>query len=192
MLADNLLLADVNVAETNVDELLDAQAHVVLDPAKVLLLVLLGEASQEGEGHAVDVAAVAVLGAVDVGVGVDPDDSNLAVEALAGGLGGAGNGANGNTVVTAEGQGQTALGGVLVGRAGNLAGDGGDEQRVLHAAVVGVRGRVQLLVVLDLVVAVDLVAELVADLGEEARLDESGRAIVDTGFGLLLVSACAL
>lgn len=192
VVAENLLLVLVNVAEANVDELLNVEAHVVLDPAKVLVLVVLGEAGEEGEGHAVDVARVGALGGVDVGVGVDPDDGNLAVEALAGGLGGAGNGADGDGVVAAEAEGEAALGGVGVGGLGNLAVDGRDEEGVLHAAVVGVGGGGEVLVELDLGVAVEVVLELVLDLGEEAGLDEGGRAVVDTSLGLLRVSMCAI
>mgnify|MGYP005988308413 CR=1 FL=1 len=184
VVTENLLLVVVNVAQTNVYELADVQLHVVLDPAKVLLLIVLGEASEESEGHAVDVSTVAALGGVDVGVSIDPDDGDLTVEALAGGLSGTGNGTNGNTVVTTEGKGQAPLGGVLVGGFGNLAVDSRNGQWVLHATVVGVGGGSQILVLLNLLVAVKGVAELSLDLVEQARLDESSRAVVDTSLGL--------
>lgn len=55
---------------------------------------------------------------------------------------------------------------------------------LLHATVVGVGSGNQLLEELDVLVAVDLVAKLFADLGQEAGLDEDLRAIIDTLLGL--------
>lgn len=103
VLAQDALLGHINVAQANVDQLAGVEAHVVGDPAKVLLALLAGDARQEGEGHAVDVAAVTVLGGVDVGVGVDPDDGRLAAQALARGLGDTADGADGDAVVATEG-----------------------------------------------------------------------------------------
>lgn len=184
VLAQNLLLANVDVAQTNVDELLDVEHVLVLEPAKVLLLLFLGQTSQEGQGHAVDVARVGVLGSVDVSVGVDPDDGNLAAEALARSLGRARDGANGNAVVTAEGEGKTALARLLVGLLGDGLVDSGDGLGVLHAAVVGIlSGNGEHL---DVRVAVQLVTELVADLVQQTGLDQGLGAIVDTSLGLLV------
>lgn len=184
VLAEDLSLANIDRAETNVDELLDAQAHVILDPSKVLLVVILGKASEEGHGHAVDVAAVAALRGVDVGVSIDPDDGDLTVETLTGGLGSAGNGTNGNAVVTSEGESHAALAGVLIGLGGDLAGDGRGVAGLLHATVVGVRLGDDVVELLDLLIAKDLVAELLSDLSKETGLDKHGRAVVDTGLGL--------
>jgi hypothetical protein len=55
---------------------------------------------------------------------------------------------------------------------------------LLHAAVVRVRGGDEVLELLDGLVAEELVAELVADLGQETGLDEGGGTDVDAGFGL--------
>lgn len=185
ILSQDALLASVHVAQTNVHQLLDAQAHVLLNPAKAVLLVLLGNAREESNRHAVDVAAVAGLGGVDVGVRINPDDGNFAVQTLTSSLGGAGNGANGNAVVAAEGQREAALGRVLVCLGRNLSVDGRHKARVLHAAVVRVGGGRQVVVELDRLVAVQLVAKLLSDLGQESRLDEGGRARIDTSFLLL-------
>lgn len=158
LLTKSLLLGIVDVTKTNVDELLDIQQHVVLDPAKVLLLVARGQTRGKRNGHAVDVAAVAPLGRVDVGVRVDPDEGNLAVQTLASSLGAARDGANSNAVVTTKGENQAALLGVLVHLLRDPAVDGRDDAGVLHAAVVGVRGGHELVVLLDFGVAVELVA----------------------------------
>ena len=184
MLSENLPLANINRSETDVHKLLDTEAHVLLDPAKVILVVILGKASQEGNRHAVDVTAVASLRGVDIGMRIDPDNSNIAVETLAGSLGGTGDGANGDTVVTTESEGHTALGGVLVGLLGDLAGDDGGVTGLLHAAVVGVGLGDDVLEGLDTLIAVDLVAEFLADLVEETRLEEDLGASIDTSFGL--------
>lgn len=183
--AEDLLLANVDVAETNVDELLDVELVLLLDPAEGVFGLALGKASQESNGHAVDVAAVAGLGGVDIGVGIDPDDGNLAAEALTGSLGGAGDGANGNGVVAAESEGEAAGDGLFVGLLGDGLVDSRDSAGVLHAAVVLIVGNSELLVVLHLGVAVQLVAKLRVDLAEEAGLDEGLGTVVDTGLGLI-------
>lgn len=184
VLTEDLSLTNINRAKTNVDELLDAQAHVILEPSKVLLVVILGKASEEGHGHAVDVAAVAALRGVDVGMSIDPNDGDLAVETLTGGLGSAGNGSNGNAVVTTESESHAALSGVLIGLRGDLAGDGRGVAGLLHATVVGVRLGDNVVELLDGLIAKDLVAELLSDLRKETSLDKRGRAVVDTGLGL--------
>lgn len=184
VLTEDALLGGVNGAKTNVDELLDTEAHVVGEPSKGLLVLILGQASQEGNGHAVDVTALAVLGTVNVGVGVNPDDGDVTTDALTGALGRAGNGSDGDAVVAAERQCHAASARVLVRLRGNLAGHGRHQTGALHATVHGVRGGNEVLVQLDSAVAVELVAELVADLGEKTVLDELLGALVDTVLGL--------
>lgn len=191
ILAQNALLPGIHVAQANVDQLAQVQPVLLLEPAKVLVVVLGGQARQEGDRHAVDVAAVARLGGVDVGVGVDPDDGDLAAEALADGAGAAADGADGDAVVAAEGEDQAALGGVGVDLLGDAAGDGRDGLGVLHAAVgaVGAGGGDHVRVQVDRVVAVEPVAELVAQLGQQARGDEGGGGGVDAGFALAATKA---
>lgn len=184
MLSENLPLANIDGSKTNVDQLAHAEAHIILDPTKRLLILILGQTRQERNGHAVDVAAVARLGGVDVGVRVDPDDGDVAVEALARGLGRAGNGADGDAVVAAEGERHAALRRVLVRLLGDLAGDDGGVAGALHAAVVRVRLGDDVLVGLDGLVAVELVLELIAELVEEAGFEEDLGASIDTSFGL--------
>lgn len=157
---------------------------LVLEPAKVLLLLLLGQTGQEGQGHAVDVARVGVLGSVDVGVGVDPDDGNLAAKALARSLSRTRDGANGNAVVTAEGESKAALARLLVGLLGDGLVDDGDGLGVLHATVVGILSRDG--EHLDVRVTVQLVAELIADLVQQTGINQGLGALVDTSLGLLV------
>lgn len=186
ILPQNPLLPGVHVPKADVHQLPQTQAVLLLDPAEVLLLVLDRQPRQERDGHAVHVAAAARLGGIDVSVGVDPNDRDLAAEALADGPRGAADGADGDAVVAAEGEDEAAEGGVLVDLVGDAAGDGGDGLGVLHAAVggIGAGGGHEVGVEVDGVVAVELVAELVAELGEEAGLDEGGGGGVDAGLAL--------
>lgn len=184
VVSENLLLVLVDITKTNVDKLLDVQQHVIGDPAKVLLLVTLGQTRSKSNRHAVDVTAVTALGGVDVRVSIDPNKSNLAVQTLASSLGAASDSANGNAVITTKSQNETSLLGVLVNLVRDLAVDGRGGERVLHATVVRVRRGHQLLVLLDLGIAVQLVAELIADLVEQSGRDERLGAGIDTSFGL--------
>lgn len=184
VLAQDSLLTGVDVAEADVDELLDVEEVLRLQPAEVLGLLLFGESGDEADGHAVDVARVARLGGVDVGVRVDPDDGDLAVQSLADGLGGPGDGADGDGVVAAEGQDHAALLGVLVDLVAEALGHAADGLGVLHAPEGGVFLRDEVRVRVYRVVAMELVVELVSQLGEETRLDESGGCGVNTGLAL--------
>lgn len=158
VLPQDALLTGVDIAEANVDQLLDTEEVVGLQPAKELLLVLARQTSEKADGHAVDVTAAAGLGGVDVGVGIDPDHGNLASQALPDGLGRAGNGANGNAVIATESEDQASLLGVRVDLVGNALGHVGDGARVLHVAVVRVLLGNKVRVEVHLVIAVQLVA----------------------------------
>lgn len=126
------------------------------------------------------------LWCVDICVGVDPDDSDFAVKSLTDSLRGATHGADGDGVVAAQGQHKAALAGVAVDLVGNAAGDGRDGLGVLHAAVRGVVASLghQVGVQVDGVVAMQLVAQLVAQLGQQARLDQGGGGSVNTWLAL--------
>jgi hypothetical protein len=187
VLTENLLLAAVNVSQTNVDELLDADALVILDPTEAVLLVFLGQASQESHGHAVNVSTVRCLGSVDIGVCIDPDDSHLPASSFSDGLCCAGNRSNGNRVVTTEGQDKAALASVLVDLLAELLGDGTDGARVLHAAVFGVFLGHDVGILVDFTVVVHVELELFSQLVDETGLDQSHGSSIDASLALLRV-----
>jgi hypothetical protein len=187
VLTKDLLLAAVNVSQTNVDELLDADALVVLDPTEAVLLVFLGQTGQESDGHAVDVSTVRCLGSVDIGVCIDPDDGHLSASSFSDGLGCAGNGSNGNGVVTAESQDKAALASVLVDLLTELLGDGTDGARVLHAAIFGVFLGHDIGVLVDFTIVVHVELELFSQLFDETGLDQSHGSSIDTSLALLSV-----
>lgn len=62
VLAEDLLLASVDITETDIDEAVGGEAG--LDPAE--LLELTGDSEQERDGAAVDVSALGRLGGVDI------------------------------------------------------------------------------------------------------------------------------
>lgn len=126
------------------------------------------------------------LRGVDVCVGVDPDDGDLAAEPLTNSLCGAADCADSDGVVAAQSQHEATLAGVAVDLVGNAARDGGHSLWVLHAAVgrvVARRGH-QVGVKVDCVVAVQLVAQLVAQLGQQAGLDQGRGGGVDARLAL--------
>lgn len=172
LLPQDALLKSIDITQANVHQLADIQAVLGSQPAKVVFVLVLGYAGQKGDRHAVDVAAVAGFGRVDIGVGVDPDDGNLATKTLAGSLGGAAHGAYGDAVVATEGQRQAALARMLVHLVGDAARDIRHGAWILHATVVRVRLGHEVRVEVDLVIAVQLVAKLVTQLSQETRLDE--------------------
>ena len=70
---------------------------------------------------------------------IDPDDSYFSSEALADRLGRAGDGANGNAVVSAQREHEAASFGMRVYLLAQLLRHRRDSARVLHATVVWVR-----------------------------------------------------
>ena len=178
----NLLLAGINITKTNVHKLAEVKPVLLLDPAKVLRLIVLGQTSQESDRHAVDITRIARLGGVDVSMGIDPDNSNLTTKALAGGLCRTGDCANGNGVIAAQGKDEPALLAVGVDLIGDSFCHAADGLGVLHIAVGRVIFGDKVGVEMDLVVAVELVVELIAKAGEQTRLDEGRRDdIVNVG-----------
>ena len=188
VLTKDLLLAAVNVSQTNVDELLDADALIVLDPTEAVLLVFLGQAGQESDGHAVNVATVRGLGSVDICVCIDPDDGHLSASSFSDGLGCAGNGANGNGVVTAESQDEAALASVLVDLLAELLSDSTDGARVLHAAVIGIFLGHDVGVLVDFTIVVHVELELFSQLVNETGLNQSHGSSIDASLALRRMS----
>lgn len=56
--SQELLLAAVDVTEANVDKLLRAEHVLRLQPPEAVFAIFLGKTCEEGDRHAVDVAAV--------------------------------------------------------------------------------------------------------------------------------------
>lgn len=168
VLAQDRLLAAINVPEADVHDLLDADALVVLDPTEGRVWLVFGQPSEEGDRHTMDVAAVARLGRIDVSVRVNPDDGDFATQPLTHGFCSAGNGADGDGMIAAECEDEAPLSCVLVDLAAQLLCDGADCSWLLHAPVVGVFLRHQVSVRVHLAVEVDVVLKVVCELGFEA------------------------
>lgn len=184
VLAQDLLLAAIHVAQADVYQLLDADAVLVLQPAERRVGLVRCETRQERDWHAVDVAAVGRLGRVDVGVRVHPDHGHVAAQALADRFGSAADGADGDAVVAAESEDAAAFFGVVVDLLAERFRHGADGTRLLHAAVVGVGRGQKVGVRVDFVVKVDVVLEIVLQLVREARLDQSHWRSIDARFAL--------
>ena len=159
VVAQDLLLAAVHVAQANVHELGEADALVGAQPAEDVGARLGGQAGQEGDGHAVHVAGLGCLGRVDVGVRVDPDDGEVApVVPLADGLRRAADGADRDRVVAAQRQDEASLRGVRVDLRREPLSHGADREGVLHIAVGRVGGGRDVAVAVYGVVMVEVVA----------------------------------
>lgn len=126
------------------------------------------------------------LGRIDIRMRIHPNHGNLPTQTLANRLRRAADTADRDAVITAQGQDEAPLRGVVVDLVGDATGDGGDGAGVFHAAV----GRVltgrgdEVGVEVDGVVAVEFVVEFVAELGEEACFDEGGGGCIDAFFAL--------
>ena len=138
VLFQDALLPGINITQTDVHELLDADAVFVFEPAERRVGLVGCKTREEGDGHAVDVAAVGGFGGVDVGVCVDPDDSHLTAQALSDRLGCAADGADCDAVVSAESQDEAAFLGVVVDLFAEGFGDGADGPGLQHVAVRGI------------------------------------------------------
>ncbi len=138
VIPEQLLLPSVDVPQTDVDQLLCADQLVALQPAKDVFEIPLRDAGQECHGHAMDVTAGRAFGRVDVRVRVHPYYGYLPSEPLPDSLGDAGDGADGDRVVAAESDDQSALDGVFVDLCVQGLGDGTDGSGFFHVAVVRV------------------------------------------------------
>lgn len=185
VLPQELLLAAVDIPQTNVHQLAGADDVLVLEPPKDIPLVFPGQPGQEGHRHAVDVPAGAHLGNIDVSVGIDPDDGHLTAQTLANCAGSTGDSADGDGVVAAEGEHELALFGVVVDLRTETLRHGADSARLLHASVVGVLGGDIVLVVVDCVVVVDLVVEVFVQVLEQTGLDQRHGGSLDALLHLL-------
>lgn len=179
VLSEDLLLPTIDVPQTDIHQLVRADDVLILQPAKDIGAVLPGQPGQERHGHTVDVTAGAHLGEVNIGMGIDPDDGHLAAQSLADRLGCTGDGTDGDGVVAAQGEHELAVLGVVVDLRAEALSHGADGARLLHVAVVWVLSGDILLVVVDDVVVVDVVVKVLAQLGEQAGLDQSHRRGLD-------------
>lgn len=179
VLAENLLLTTIYIPQTDVHQLTGADDVLILQPAKDIRTIVPGQPGQERHGHTVNVTAGAHLGDVDVGVSINPDDGHLATQSLANRLGRAGDGADGDGVVAAQGEHELAVLGVVVDLRAEALGHGTDSAGLLHVAVIRVLSRDVLLVVVDDVIVVDFVVEILAQLSEQAGLDQGHRRGLD-------------
>lgn len=118
-----------------------------------------------------NVPAHAHLGGIDIGMGVDPDHSHLAAQTLADSFGGPGDGANGDGMVTAEGEDHLAILGVLVDLLAQFFRHGARGTGLFHASMIEVVHWGFVFVVVDGVVIVKFVAQIVTELVEEAGFD---------------------
>ena len=184
MLSQDLLLATIHITQTNVYQLARADNVLILQPAKNVGTIFPGQTGQEGHGHAVNVAAGAHLGQVDIGMRIHPDDRHLTTQTLTDGLGGTGDRSDRDGVIASESQHKLAVLGVLVDLRAETLGDRTDGARLLHAPVVGVLGRDVVFIVVDGVVVVDLVVEVVAQLSKQTGLNQGHWRGLDTLFHL--------
>ena len=73
---------------------------------------------------------------------------------------------------------------MIIDLSAEVLSDGADSKRVEHVPVRGVSGRDDGAVGMDCIIVVKLVAEVLGQLGEEARVDESSGSGIDARFTL--------
>lgn len=159
MLPQHPLLFWIDIPQANVHQLRRADPMLLPQPPKHVFFILHRQPRQETQRHPVHVSARRPFRRVDIRVRIHPDNCHLApaAEALPDRFRGAGDGADSNGVVAAEGQNQSALTGVVVDLRAQGAVDGADGPGPFHIAVVGVVGVEVVVVRMDLAVVCDVV-----------------------------------
>ena len=139
ILPQDLLLTTIHIPQTNIHQLANAQRRPLppltilslcspisirmsinpirrlstlplsTNPIKDTLLLTARQARQERTRHTMNITTIARLRRIDIGVGIDPDNSNLATQSLTHGSRAAADGANRNAVVTAQRQRKPSL-----------------------------------------------------------------------------------
>lgn len=183
----DLLLRLLHIPQANIHQPLPIdhiRSHPT-QPAKHILARLIRQTDQERHRHAMDIAGLARLRRVDVGMGIDPDDGQLPPQPLLDRAARAGDGTDGDGMVAAQGQDQAAQPRVLVHLRRDALRDGGDGARVLHVAVGRVGVRDQRRVGVDDAVMVEIVAELIVELRQETGFDQRGGGGVDAWLTLM-------
>lgn len=168
VLSEDFFLAAVDVSETDVHEAVGGKGPrskeaVLLPFMHPIENGMAGNTGEESAGHAVDVARVGGGGRVDVCMGIDPDDAEVLAGSLPGGAGGAPDGADGDGVVAAEGEGEAAVLGFRVDLLRDAVGDGRDGEGTEHVVDWGVGGRDQVGVVVHLSIVANLVIEILVE-----------------------------
>ena len=189
ILPQNLLLGPIHISQTNIHQFAQIQhsplpqGHINTHDKNTLIL-LPCQPRQERNRHPVDIPAPARLWRVDIRMRIHPNHRHIPVQSCLYRAARAGDRADGDGVVAAEGEHESAGRGVRVHLLGQRFGDGGYGARVLHPAVRGVVGREQCGVVVHGVVVVQGVAEVDGELGEEAGGYEGRGRGFDAGFVL--------
>lgn len=168
VVAQYFLLSPIHVPQTNVYELLQTDLLILFQPPKHVLPLLLCQPSQESHGHAVNVAAVACLWRVDVGVCVHPDDRHLSTESLSDSFSSPGHRANCYRMISSEGEDASALLCVLIDLLTQLLSDSADSKRLLHVSIIGVGLWHDRVIRMNSVIVEQIVAEVFFKLCEKA------------------------
>lgn len=191
IIAEDLFLGDVDVPETDVDEpsRLDAPPGSAavrklkfLQPVKYRMA---GNARQKRARHPVNIPRPGGCRGVNIRVSIDPNNVHSLPRTFLDCFRSAGDAADGDAVVAAEGECQTTVLGVRVDLLGEFVGDGGDGEGAEHAVDGGVAlGHEGGVFVYDPVV-VQRVAEGYAEVFEKvAVFDEAVGGGFDAGFSL--------
>lgn len=172
MLTQDELLSAINIPETNIDQFLDADQILCLQPPKNILSLLCGEPCQECDWHAVYISTVAGFGSIDIAVGVYPDHSHLPVQSLADSSSSSSYRANRNTVIPSKSQDTPPFFRMSVYLLCKLFRDSRDGEWVLHSAVIRVVAGHKLFVRVHAAIVKKFVTKLGGQLGEETGFNK--------------------
>lgn len=184
MLPQYQLLSSINIPQANVDQLLQTDEIFFLQPSKDILSVLLGKPTEKRNGHAVNIATLAGLWRIDIRMCIHPDHGHFSAQSLPYSLRGASDRANGNRVVSPKCQDAASFLRMFVHLVAELLRHGRDSKRVLHAAIIGVGGREEVFVGMYGVIVIQFVAQVLAELGQQAVRDEGRWSCIDAWFAL--------
>ena len=125
-----------------------------------------------------NVSRIARLGSIDVCMCIHPNDGDFSTQSLFDCFGGAGDCADGYTVISAQCQDKPSLGSMLIDLLRKLLVDRRDCSGIPHIPVRRIRLGNEGLVVVNCVIVVNVVSKVFLELSQETSFNESGRAMI--------------
>jgi hypothetical protein len=130
ILTKQLLLAAIDIPQTDINQFPQVHKMILLQPSENILLLLLRQPGQKRHRHTMDIATGAHLGNIDVGMRIDPDDTNLATQSLPRRPRNTRDTSDRDRVVAAERESELALARVLVCLSAECFRNGGHRARL--------------------------------------------------------------
>ncbi len=188
VLLQNILLFSVNVSEPDVNELLDADFLIRLEPSKYIIPFLCRQAREKRDWHAVNIAAEAGLRRIDIRMRIHPYHGHFSSQSLSYGFCCAWYCTNGYWVVTSECEDKTTLLGMLIHLFADPFCHSTNGKRTLHIPINWILCWLEGWIWMNGLIMMKVVAQFLLQLGENACGNQSNRSSINAFFALGRVS----